>query len=114
MAQHVKNVDLYNELVKCLDASTGPSPELIDMWYKMIKKFSHNFTYVYKEDREDCEAFAMLDLYSYWTNFNPKYKNAFAYITQLIKNGMAKGWKKMHPIPVSKFTSLSYNDIWNL
>jgi hypothetical protein len=39
----------------------------------------------------------MLDLLKYWRGFNPKYKNAFAYFTEIAKKGYAKGWNKLYP-----------------
>jgi hypothetical protein len=50
-------------------------------------------------DREDCIQSAILDCLKYWKSFdetksdNP---NAFAYFTQMCKNGYAKEWKKIH------------------
>ena len=42
-------------------------------------------------------SFAVLDLLKYWRGFNPKYKNAFAYFTEISKRGFAKGWNKLYP-----------------
>jgi hypothetical protein len=39
----------------------------------------------------------MLDLLRYWQNFNEeKSNNAFAYFTQIVKNGYAKEYKKLY------------------
>ena len=115
MANYVKNKDLYDELVKCLDTSTY-SMELHCMVERMADKFGYNFTYIESEDRQDCKSQAIMDVYMYWRNFNPKYRNAFAYITQIIKNGFAKGWKKLYPtgFESSNKISTSYNDIFSL
>lgn len=111
---YVKNKDLYNELKRCKDASLNYSPLLHEYFELMVDRFSNKFGYVYEEDREDCKSQAMMDLYLYWHNFNPKYTNAFAYITQIIKNGYAKGWKVCHPKPSSNFISLSNINVYSI
>jgi len=116
VAQYVKNKDLLAELIKCKDASIY-SMELHGMFAQMIDKFSYKFQYVHPEDREDCKSQAIEDLFMYWNRFDPsKGTNAFAYISQIIKMGYAKGWKKIYP---GKFTygnklSISYHQIYNL
>ena len=50
-------------------------------------------------DREDCIQSAILDCLKYWRGFDPsksKNPNAFAYFTQVCKNGYAKQWKAIH------------------
>lgn len=50
-------------------------------------------------DREDCVQSALVDCVKYWRNFDPTKSNppnAFAYFTQMCKNGYAKEWKKIH------------------
>tara|TARA_B100000963_G_scaffold176268_3_gene153333 strand:- start:7353 stop:7766 length:414 start_codon:yes stop_codon:yes gene_type:complete len=50
-------------------------------------------------DREDCIQSALVDCIKYWRNFDPTKSdppNAFAYFTQMCKNGYAKEWKKIH------------------
>jgi hypothetical protein len=39
----------------------------------------------------------MLDVFKFWYNFDEsKGSNAFAYFTEIIKRGMARGWNKIH------------------
>jgi DNA-directed RNA polymerase specialized sigma24 family protein len=50
-------------------------------------------------DKEDCIQSALVDCIKYWRNFDPTKStppNAFAYFTQMCKNGYAKEWKKIH------------------
>jgi hypothetical protein len=50
-------------------------------------------------DREDCIQSAILDCLKYWKSFDETkmaIPNAFAYFTQICKNGYAKEWKKIH------------------
>ena len=115
MAHYVKNGDLRNEIIKSKVADKL-TPEALEMFQLMAKKFSTKLTYVYSEDREDCISFAVMDCYQYWRGYNPeKSQNAFAYFTQIIKNGFAKGWRKLYGnIPKSKKISVSSNKIYNI
>lgn len=115
MAAYVKNRDLREALIisKEQDELT---PETLAMFMLMAEKFSTKFKYIYPEDREDCISFAVMDCYQYWRGYKPeKSANAFAYITQIIKNGFAKGWRKLYGnMPKSKKISVSHNKIYSL
>ena len=115
MAIHVKNKDLREEIIKSKEADEL-SKEGLRMLMLMAKKFSTKFNYIYEEDREDCISFAVMDCYQYWRGYNPeKSANAFAYFTQIIKNGFAKGWRKLYGnMPKSKKISVSQHQIYNL
>ncbi len=115
MATYVKNKDLREELVKS-KAQDKLTSVALDMFILMAEKFSTKFKYIYPEDREDCISFAIMDCYMYWKGYNPeKSANAFAYITQIIKNGFAKGWRKLYGnMPKSKKISVSQNKIYSL
>lgn len=104
---YVKNVDLRKEIIKSKEQNSL-TPEAIKMLILMSNRFSLKLNYVYKEDREDCIAFAILDCYLYWRGYDPeKSSNAFAYFSQIIKNGFAKGWRTIHTIPKSQQVPLS-------
>jgi hypothetical protein len=50
-------------------------------------------------DKEDCVQSAILDCLKYWKSFDESKMatpNAFAYFTQICKNGYAKQWKSIH------------------
>ena len=115
MAIHVKNAELRAELIKSKEEDTL-SPEALDMFILMAHKFSRKLPYYREEDREDCISFAIMDCYQYWRGYNPeKSANAFAYITQIIKNGMAKGWRKLYGnFPMSSKISISHHNIYTL
>lgn len=112
---HVKNADLRNEIIKCKEKDEL-TKEALDMFMLMAKKFSTKLNYVYPEDREDCIAFAVMDCYQYWRGYDPtKSPNAFAYYTQIIKHGFAKGWRKLYGnMPKSKKVSVSSNNIYSI
>lgn len=112
---HVKNRDLREELIKSKE-DDKLTPEALDMFILMAHKFSTKFTYMYPEDKEDCISFAIMDCYLYWRGYNPeKSANAFAYITQILKNGMGKGWRRLYGnFPKSKKISISQSNIYNI
>lgn len=96
MPSYLKNKELYNELIICRDSSTLTTKAL-NMFILMVDKFAWNFRYQNPDDLQDCKQQAIMDCIMYYKSFNPdKGKNAFAYITQVIKNGYAKGWRKLH------------------
>jgi hypothetical protein len=115
MAAYVKNKDLREQLIISKEADVL-TPEALAMFMMMAEKFSTKFKYIYNEDREDCISFAIMDCYQYWRGYKPeKSANAFAYITQIIKNGFAKGWRKLYGnMPKSKKISVSHNKIYSL
>ena len=93
---YLKNKDLYIEIVisKAQDELT---PRAQQMLLLLANRAINNLRYANPKDREDCLSFAILDLLKYWRGFNPKYKNAFAYFTEISKRGFAKGWNKIYP-----------------
>jgi len=103
MANYVKGIELYNEMIYCQDASLAYTDKLIEMFTLIAERFATKYTYKYPEDRQDCIQQAVVDAYCYWHNFNrhkipPKKEGsmAFAYVTQIVKNGFFKSWRKIH------------------
>lgn len=97
MAHYVKNKDLLKEIIESKE--NGKLTSLaIDMLSRIAIESSKKLKYRNEMDREDCIAYALEDILKYWKGFKPeKSNNAFAYYTQIIKNGFAKGFKKLHP-----------------
>lgn len=112
---YVKNKDLREEIIKSKELGQL-TPIAIEMFMLMAKKFSNSFTYVYEEDKEDCISFAVMDCFQYWRGYDPeKSQNAFSYFTQVIKNGTAKGWRKVRGnFPLSGRVSYSSNNIYSI
>ena len=107
MAQYVNPKELYQEIIKSKE-SGELTPQALVLLDRIVKEISKIFKYKYEEDREDCQAFAMEDVIKYWNRFDvSKSNNAFAFYTQMIKNGMAKGWRRLHPIKSSLKVSIS-------
>lgn len=98
---YVKNADLYRELVISLEE--GKLTDLAFEYSQRIAKeiITKKFRYKNIDDRNDCFQGAIMDVWAYWKSFKPiingKKTNAFAYITQISKNGAAKAYNKIHP-----------------
>lgn len=94
---YLKNKDLYNEIIKSKEQDEL-TPRAQEMFILLTNKVSLKMKYRDPQDREDCISSAYLDLIRYWRAFNPeKSTNAFAYYTEIIKKGFAKGWNALHP-----------------
>jgi DNA-directed RNA polymerase specialized sigma subunit len=107
MAQYVSNKLLLLAIIESKEKGVLTS-DALTMLDRMVKEISKVFKYKMEEDREDCQAFAMEDVIKYWNRFDPeKSNNAFAFFTQMIKNGFAKGWRRLYPIKSSLKVSIS-------
>jgi hypothetical protein len=114
MANYVQPEELKAEVLKSLEKGEL-TPKAIEMFQLMAKEMSKKFRYKDEEDRKDCMAFAMMDVIRYWKSFNPeKSKYPFAYYTQILKNGFAKGWRKLHPISSLDQVSINSDNFYSL
>lgn len=94
---YLNNRDLLEEIVKSKEQGEL-TPKALKMLMMLADRASTKLQYNNPDDRNDCIAFAYMDLYRYWAGFNPeKSSNAFAYFTEIAKRGFAKGWNKLHP-----------------
>lgn len=107
MPIYIKNKDLLNEIIisKNQDSLTGNA---VNMIQQISSGISTKLSYKYEQDREDCIANGVFKAVSYWRNFDPqKSNNAFAYFTQVIKNGHAEQFKKLRPLSEANCVSLT-------
>ena len=114
MANYVDPEEFRTEILRSkeLDALT---PRAVEMLQLMAREASKKLKFRDEEDRKDVIAFALMDVIKYWRSFNPeKSKYPFAYYTQIIKNGFAKGWKKLHPLSSTAKVSLSNDSLYSL
>ena len=105
---YINNRDFTNEIIRCkhglLNEDTGYqhkvgelSPKAIEYFVLLANRAIQRLHFSNPLDEEDCIQSALLDLLRYWKNFNEeKSNNAFAYFTQIVKNGYAKEYKKIH------------------
>jgi hypothetical protein len=94
---YIKPKELYEEICVSLN-DKKLTPKAQEMLILIAERANRKLKYTDPMDREDCVGFAILDLFKYWDRFKPeKTTNAFAFYTQIAKNGYAKGWHKLHP-----------------
>ena len=114
MANYVNPEELKREILLSKERNEL-TPKAVEMLMLMAEGASKKLRYKDEEDRKDCIAFAMMDVVKYWRSYNPeKSKYPFAYYTQIIKNGFAKGWRKLHPISSTDQVSLSNENFYSL
>lgn len=93
---YINNKEFTAEIVACKitgELSNQAVNYFIILANRAILKLKHSNPL----DREDCIQSALLDCVRYWKNFDSeKSNNAFAYFTQLCKNGYAKEYKKIY------------------
>jgi hypothetical protein len=111
---YVDPKELKEELAKSKERDEL-TPRAIAIFQTMASEASKKLRYRDEEDRKDCIAFAMMDVVRYWRSYNPeKSNNPFAYFTQMIKNGFAKGWRKLHPLSAGEKVSLSHDNVYTI
>lgn len=94
---YLSNKDLYLEIIEC-KKNNKLTRKAEMMFILLTSRVCDKLSYLDIEDKKDCIGYAHLDLFKYWRNFDPsKSNNAFAYYTQIIKRGLAKGWNHLHP-----------------
>lgn len=107
----VKNKDLYREII--ISKEDGKlTANAVTMIIKMSNEAVKVLKYKNSDDRDDCVSTAIHKCLLYWKNFNPeKSRNAFAYFTQIIKNGFSESFNKLHPVSSANVVSISDESI---
>lgn len=97
-SDYINNREFTSEIIQC--KQTGQlSKYVIFCFDKLANRAVDRLYFRDPRDREDCVQSAILDCLKYWQSFDEtksKCPNAFAYFTQICKNGYAKEWKKIH------------------
>lgn len=108
MARYVDSRELFAEIIKSKEQNKL-TPRALELLMRMAREImSKVLKYKVDADREDCISFAIEDVLRYWDRFDPeKSTNAFAFYTTMIKNGSAKGWRRLHPIKSSHKISIN-------
>lgn len=95
---YVNNKEFTEAIIEC--KKTGElSPFVIKCFISLANRAVNKMYYEDYRDREDCIQSALLDCLKYWKSFDhtkTDTPNAFAYFTQVCKNGYAKQWKAIH------------------
>lgn len=112
MANYVNRKELETEILISLENKVL-TDKAVELLLRMVKEIPRQMRYKYEEDKKDVMAEAAHDLLKYWDRYDPNNPNAncFAFYTQLIKNGIGKGWKKISKGKTTQFVSLSSNNL---
>jgi hypothetical protein len=114
---YINNKEFTAAIIEC-KKTAELSPFVIECFISLANRAVDRLYFRDYRDREDCIQSAILDCLKYWKSFdetktdNP---NAFAYFTQICKNGYAKEWKKIHkktgldPSETLEFISINSN-----
>jgi hypothetical protein len=95
---YINNKEFTEEIIKCKEKG-DLSPLAIQCFISLANRAVDRLYFKDPRDREDCVQSALLDCLKYWKSFDEtraQVPNAFAYFTQMCKNGYAKEWKKIH------------------
>ena len=108
--KYVNNKSLYKELI--ISKAMGKlTPEATRMIKMMVDKVSIKFYYKNSQDREDCKSNALYKCLRFWRNFDEnKTSNAFAYMTEIIKRGMAQEFNDLEKYRESISIDRFYED----
>ena len=112
---YVRNIDLYNEVVYCKDTNEL-SPVLTEYFRLIADRLITKLYFRDPMDRDDVFMGGWEDACIYWRKFDPSIgRNAFAYYTQIIKNGFAKGYNANYGKRTRfKVTHITLNNIHSL
>lgn len=103
---YLRNADLL-EQIRISKHRGAPTDELVGMFILLCDRAIKRLRYADPQDEEDCKSAALMDLIKYYHNFDEnRGTNAFAYCTQIFKNGAAKGFKQLYD-PNMKTVSLT-------
>lgn len=93
---YITNDELYEELKKSKEQNEL-TKKAVELFMLLSKKFTDSLPFNDEFLREEACSQATMDLIMYWRSFKPdEYTNAFAYFTQITKNGSAKGFNKAY------------------
>jgi hypothetical protein len=95
---YVNNKEFTEEKILC-KKSGEHSTFANNCFIALANRAVNKMYYEDYRDREYCIQSALLDCLKYWKGFDPaktENPNAFAYFTQICKNGYAKQWKAIH------------------
>jgi hypothetical protein len=97
-SDYINNREFTNEIIECKKKG-ALSKFAVFCFDKLANRAVDRLYFRDPRDKEDCVQSAILDCLKYWQSFDEtksKSPNAFAYFTQICKNGYAKEWKKIH------------------
>jgi DNA-directed RNA polymerase specialized sigma24 family protein len=89
--------EILMRVIKESRAQDQLTNEAVNIFLRMAKELSRVLKYKFEDDREDCIQEGLVSVLKYWRNFDINHPNCnpFAYFTQILKHGMAKGFKDL-------------------
>jgi hypothetical protein len=114
---YINNKEFTADIIQCKQ-NGELSKYTIDCFISLANRAVDRLYFKDDRDREDCIQSAILDCLKYWKSFDETKMmspNAFAYFTQICKNGYAKEWKKIHkktgldPDETLEFISINFS-----
>lgn len=113
---YITSEEIRNEIE--LSRQNGEATHrLMEIFYEISSGMSRKLRYKCEEDRQDMIQEAVMVMWKYWRNYDPeKNKNAFAYVSQMAKNGLAMGFRKQFPPKRRGYVQISIDggDIYSL
>ena len=92
----VSNKEFYLEICKSLEIDKL-TPRALELYCLTLDRLMTKLYYKNPQDAEDCRSSAIEVFLLKWYKFNPeRTQNAFSYFTQMIKNGLSKGWNEIN------------------
>lgn len=116
MSNYVNKHELEEQL-RLSKEQGSLTPRAVEMFRVMVREMTRILKYKWNDDKDDCMQEAIFDVLKYWNRFDPDRPNSncFAYFSELIKNGLAKGWKKIHPLSSSNMIPIGVDEgIYNI
>jgi len=95
---YIRNKDLLKELIESKEKGEL-TKNAVKMFILLSERIVSRMSYVNQYLKEEAISGAKLDLLLYWKGFNPKKStNAFSYLSQIAKNGLAKSFNKCYKL----------------
>jgi hypothetical protein len=95
---YINNKEFTTDIINC--KKNGELSEFsVNCFISLANRAVDRLYFKDYRDKEDCVQSAILDCLKYWKSFDESKMatpNAFAYFTQICKNGYAKQWKSIH------------------
>jgi hypothetical protein len=93
---YLSDIELTKEMLVS-KAAGKLTREATKMLQIMAKKIITKFQYHHAGDKDDCLQEAYYQVFKNWYQFDPeKGDKAFPYFTEVIKRGLAAGWKQVN------------------
>jgi len=90
-----KDLDYQMIVSKAQGRLTKEAERMIILLGKNVVK---KFYYANPDDKLDCLQTAYVDIFANWHSFDENKGQAFSWVTEVVKRGLAKGWNQQHKL----------------